>query len=271
MRQFGNVAGVSTNHYLVNLMYYLFSGAEVSYNVGTVVLTDFSKAFDLVDHTILIDKIIRMGVRRNIVPWICDFLHNRKQCVRFNYTLSEDLQLTAGVPQGTKLGPIGFQILINDAATEAESEYWKYVDDLTFAENTTGTMQGHLQDDLHEFSKWSSSDGLNLNAKKCQALEINFSRASPHHADLKIGSDKLEYVDKAKILGLWLQNDLKWQTQVDDVMLKKANSNSDSSRAPSLILFFLLNKYNNSLPFPLFSWLSCPQGWMDSGGGGGSV
>ena len=203
-------------------MHYLFSGAEVSHNVGTVVLTDFSKAFDLVDHTILIDKIIRMGVRRNIVPWICDFLHNRKQCVRFNSTLSEDLQLTAGVPQGTKLGPIGFQILINDAAVDAESEYWKYVDDLTFAENTTGAMQGHLQDDLHEFSKWSSSNGLNLNAKKCQALEINFSRASPHHADLKIGSDKLDYVDKAKILGLWLQNDLKWQTQVD-VMLKKAN------------------------------------------------
>ena len=47
MRQFGNVSGVSTNHYLVNLMHYLFSGAEVSHNVGTVVLTDFSKAFEL--------------------------------------------------------------------------------------------------------------------------------------------------------------------------------------------------------------------------------
>ena len=106
LRQFGNVAGLSTNHYLVNLIHYLLKGAEVSHNIGTVVLTDFSKAFDLVDHTILIDKIIRMGVRRNIVPWICDFFYHRKQCVRFNNTLSEDLQLTAGVPQGTKLGPI---------------------------------------------------------------------------------------------------------------------------------------------------------------------
>ena len=57
---------------------------------------------------------------------------------------------------------------------------------------------------------------------KCQDLEVNFSRTSPHHADLQIGSGKLEYVDQAKILGLWLQNDLKWQTQVD-VMLKKGN------------------------------------------------
>ena len=122
---------------------------------------------------------IRMGVRRNIVPWICDFLHNRKQCVRFNNTLSEDLQLTAGVPQGTKLGPIGFQILINDAAADAESEYWKYVDDLTFAENNTGTMQGHLQDDLHEFSKWSSSNGLismQTNVKPLRLISVE-----PHH------------------------------------------------------------------------------------------
>ena len=165
MRQFGNVAGVSTNHYLVNLIHYLFKGAEVSHNIGTLVLTDFSKAFDLVDHTILIDKIIRMGVRRNIFPF-CDFLHNRKQCVRFNNTLSEDLQFTAGDPQGTKLGPIGFQILINDAAADAESEYWKYVDDLTFAENNTDTIQGHLQDDLHEFSKLSSSNGLTLSSRR---------------------------------------------------------------------------------------------------------
>ena len=72
IRQFGNVAGVSTNHYLIH---YLHEGAEESRNTGTVlVLTDFSQAFDLVDHTILINKIIQMGVRRNIIPWICDFL-----------------------------------------------------------------------------------------------------------------------------------------------------------------------------------------------------
>ena len=98
LRQYGTVARVSTNHYLINLIHYLHEGAEESRNTGTVVLTDFSKAFDLVDHTILINKIIQMGVRRNIIPWICDFLLNRLQCVRFNNTLSDDLQLTAGVP-----------------------------------------------------------------------------------------------------------------------------------------------------------------------------
>ena len=221
-RQFGNVPGVSTNHYLTNLVHYLHLGAEKGRNVGTVVLTDFSKAFDLVNHTILISKIIDLGVRRNIVPWFCDFLHNRQQCVRFNKTLSNYLPLNAGLPQGTKLGPIGFQVLINDAAQDAKVEYWKYVDDLTFAKNKAHDDQGNLQDDLDDFVDWTKSSGLKLNPKKCQALEVNFTKTAPHQADIRIGSDKLPYVDKAKILGVWLQNDLKWQSQIDD-MLKKAN------------------------------------------------
>ena len=82
VRQFGNVPGVSTNHYLLNLIHYLHLGAEKSRNVSTVVLTDFSKAFDLINHTLLIEKMIDVGVRRTIVPWICDFLNNRQQCVK---------------------------------------------------------------------------------------------------------------------------------------------------------------------------------------------
>ena len=67
-------------------------------------------------------------------------------------------------------------------------------------------------------------------------MEINFSRTSPHHADLRIGSDKLKYVDQAKILGLWLQNDLKWQTQVD-VMFKKGNKHLFMLRSLKILSF----------------------------------
>ena len=88
VRQFGNVSGVSTSHYLVNLMHYLYQGVEKLEHIGTVVLTDFSKAFDLIDHTVLIERMIDMGVRRTIVPWVSDFLHNRQQCVHFNETFN---------------------------------------------------------------------------------------------------------------------------------------------------------------------------------------
>ena len=71
INQFGNVRGVSTAHYLINLCHTLFKGADKASNIGTVVLTDFSKAFDLVNHNIAIEKIIALGGRRAAVPWIC--------------------------------------------------------------------------------------------------------------------------------------------------------------------------------------------------------
>ena len=93
-------------------------GADVINNVGTVVLTDFSKAFDMVDHTLMIEKFIHLGVRGAIVPWLCDFINERVQCVRYNQALSDYKVLKGGLPQGAKVGPLGFQAIINDAATD---------------------------------------------------------------------------------------------------------------------------------------------------------
>jgi hypothetical protein len=166
LKQFGNVKGVSTSHYLLNLFHFLHQGAEKRHNVGTVVLTDFSKAFDLINHNLLIEKMIAIGVRGTIVPWICDFLHQRQQCVKFNNSLSEYVTVNGGVPQGTKLGPIGFQILINDAAVNAKSSYWKYVDDLTFAENRNVKSIGHLQNDLNNFKNWSETNCMKFVLEK---------------------------------------------------------------------------------------------------------
>ena len=61
----------------------------------------------------LIEKIIEMSVNRNIIPWVCDFLDHQQQCVRFNGDLSD-----YAVPQGTKFGPIDFQIIIKKAVNK---------------------------------------------------------------------------------------------------------------------------------------------------------
>ena len=136
-QQFGNIKGISTSHYLVSLLQSLHQGADRVNNIGTVVLTDFSNAFDMIDHNILIEKFIRLGVRRSIVPWLCDFVSNRVQYVRYNQANSEYKVLSGALPQGTKLGPIAFQVVINDAAQDLGDKIkcWKYVDDLTLAEN----------------------------------------------------------------------------------------------------------------------------------------
>lgn len=96
------------------------------------------------------------------------------------------------------------------------------VDDLTFAENRNPKVKGNLQTDLDNFKDWSETNCLKLNPSKCQALQINFGKSEPPFSDLKIGTEPLSYVNKAKVLGMWLQNDLKWDTQVSN-MLVKAN------------------------------------------------
>ena len=223
-QQFGNVKGVSTSHYLISLLHFLHTGADLINNIGTMVLTDFSKAFDMVDHTLMIEKFIHLGVRGSIVPWLCDFINERVQCVKYNQSFSDYKVLKGGLPQGTKVGPLGFQAIINDAATvlPPNTRCWKYVDDLTLAENRTHRTSSKLQEVLDEFSQWTTDNKLCLNPTKCQALQICFKRDVPTPSVLEINNTPLDYVTDAKILGIWIQNDLKWDKNIFEIT-KKAN------------------------------------------------
>ena len=80
----------------------------------------------------------------------------------------------------------------------AKSQYWKYVDDLTFAENRNIFKPSELQKDLNKFSDWAKDNQLKLNLFKCKALEICFKNGVPLHADIMIGTEKLPFVNKAK-------------------------------------------------------------------------
>ena len=170
----------------------------------------------------MIEKFIDLGVRRSIVPWLCDFLSSRKQCVRYNQTLSTYKTLTGGLPQGTKLGPIGFQAIINDAVGEVpvNMNSWKYVDDLTLAENRPYSCSSQLQVILDQFCQWTDDNKLRLNPSKCQALQVCYKREAPTPAVLKINEFPLQYVNQAKILGVWIQNDLKWNKNILETSIK---------------------------------------------------
>ena len=94
-------------------------------------LLDFRKAFDLVDSHILVAKLLSLGVKPSVVSWIIDFLRARQQRVKVNGVFSDCLDVPAGVPQGTRLGPWLFLAIINDLRLPEGFHMWKFADDTT--------------------------------------------------------------------------------------------------------------------------------------------
>ena len=174
---------------------------------------DFSKAFDYIDHTILVNKLIHLGVRGFIIQWIYSFLCDRRQAVKIKNIVSPSMPVHAGVPQGTKLGPILFLLMINDLASETPllSSHWKYLDDLTISEVISSGGPSSLQKDLDVIAEWSSRNNMNLNPKKCKELVISSLRTRPDFGPLCVNDERpLERVSSHKVLGVTISDTLRW-------------------------------------------------------------
>ena len=132
---YGNQVIVSTTHCLIDIYHHIIWGAEKEGNISTLVLTDFSKAFDLIDNKIALTKLLGMNAPLVLVQWVLDFFTDRKQRVKYQNVLSDWIKLSGGVPQGTITGPLTFLCMINDALSNRDHQVGKYVDDLTIGEN----------------------------------------------------------------------------------------------------------------------------------------
>ena len=138
-----------------------------------IVLFDYMRAFGLIDHRILIDKILSLNIPSGLARWICDFLFNRRQRVKLSSDcLSEWGLVPSGVPQGTKLGPWFFLLMINDLRP-SKAQAWKYVDDTTLVDVVPKSGNSSIQCSVTEVEQWSIRNKLHLNADKCKELIID--------------------------------------------------------------------------------------------------
>ncbi len=142
--QFGCIKGLSTTHALVDMLHHWHLHAE-NMNISHVLLLGYSKAFDLVDHNILINKLQMYGVPNILLPWIGEFLSDRRQRVRIGKDISEWLHLNGSVPQGSWLGPLLYVVKLNDVHFKGLSH--KYMDDSTIIEEVIDTADSIKGDD----------------------------------------------------------------------------------------------------------------------------
>ena len=137
--------------------------------VNGVVLLDLRKAFDLVNHTVLLEKMANIyGCSQQSMQWFTSYLSERQQFVQFKGKLSQQAEIQTGVPQGSILGPLLFIMFMNDMPLNVSASVDMYADDstITATGKTTEAVEEKLNNDLHEVSKWCEENKMVINAEK---------------------------------------------------------------------------------------------------------
>ncbi|KXJ29197.1 RNA-directed DNA polymerase from mobile element jockey [Exaiptasia diaphana] len=168
--QYGGIPKSSTLYSLLSMLHHWSRATDGTGTAVRVVFFDYRKAFDLIDHNILVQKILGLNIPGGVANWVIDFLSHRKQRVKLSTDcLSEWGLVPAGVPQGTKLCP---WLMINNLNVDVEDVLaWKYVDDTTIAETVPRGLLGNAQISVSVVEDWSQAHNMQLNADKCDRAE----------------------------------------------------------------------------------------------------
>lgn len=196
-----------------------------------VILTDFSKCFDKINHNLLISKLNALGVGGKLLLWLEDFHKNRKQIVRVNRQsniaisknyFSEEVDVTSGCIQGGHLSGILFLCFINDIVSILPPEVrgWLFADDFKIAIRVGGPREAAiLQDTLDLLHSWCSENLMELNIEKCKIMNF-YNKKNPYLYTYKINDIPLNRVDEVKDLGVTFQRNLKFNSHYNNINKK---------------------------------------------------
>lgn len=187
------------------------------------IFMDLSKAFDTIDHNILMNKLYHYGFRGVAFDWFRNYLSDRTQYVVYNSSSSTKISMSCGVPQGSILGPLLFILYMNDICNTS-----KVLNTILFADDTTifyshenlSVLCDTVNNELDEVSNWFKANKLSLNAKKTNLMFLGTRHQTStinSNCTIRLDGCILDRVHEAKFLGITIDENLTWKKHIENV------------------------------------------------------
>ena len=231
--QHGFCKGKSTNTAITDFLTGTYNSVDKK-EISIGLFLDLSKAFDLVDHNILLGKMEAIGIRGVANCWFKSYLSHREQRVEITYKntvtnkieqcLSERKPIKYGVPQGSVLGPILFLIYINDLENYiVKGKPIFFADDtsILIAGQDISTISVDISETMKKLIKWFDNNRLLINKEKTVALSFHHINNKTFFCPpININGNQINYKGETKFLGVWLDDTLKWFTHTEHLANK---------------------------------------------------
>ena len=246
-----------TNDWYVNLDRKMFN---------LVVLIDLKKAFDTVDHQILLRKLELYGIKGQALSFLNSYLSNRSQKCQINGFLSSEKVIRCGVPQGSILGPLFFLLYINDLPQcLSKTKPRLFADDtnLTASGDSITRLEAAVNSDLENLKKWLIANKLSLNVAKTEFMLIGSKRMIKSVSNLQpnvvIENKQIKQVHECKTLGVTVDQNLSWKSNTENICRKITSGISALRRLKDFVDRQTLLSVYNAIVRPYFDY--CCEVW----------
>ncbi|XP_050297638.1 probable RNA-directed DNA polymerase from transposon BS isoform X1 [Anthonomus grandis grandis] len=215
--QYGFLKNSSTLSATIDLLNYVSANLDQG-KIVIAVFVDLRKAFDVVNHDILLNKLEEMGFRGSALSLIGSYLLNRRQYVHVNNKESNILTFNCGVPQGSVLGPLLYSLYVLSLwVAGLDAQYYTFADDtvLLYSDNDCDRLVNRVNDDLTKYSQWLLQNNLKINLDKTKYILFKQKNKTINQVRICLNGATLENVNNIKYLGLTLDENLNWNAHID--------------------------------------------------------